>query len=405
MKKTYCGAKPLTKKQKRGTQKECKDKRQIRYWGVEKVDKELLKMKKPKLKKIVKQELDKIKLELPEIDNIGIDTMEKYKNIMNNPLKKKLVDYDIDDRVDKRLIISQFPHLDSKTLKKMKDKEYVLNLLKKEHRKRAPGNISGNIMRRLKKEAQYMSDMAQKVKKSPIKNNKKSQIKKIDKKLLKLTKPELKKLVIPELKDIGLSTRQDYEKIQKIKLPKNLEKNLEETRDQIFKRLKKEYKVKGIDLDEHFGKTLIDDEIKKQEKIRRKKLGLFTQEEKIEEIEDKIDSLEYEIELIEAGDMDEDYDDEDYKQDDIDDKKEKIEKLKDKIGKIKTSIKKGKGKHCNCKKCKCGGLIGGEAINMGTLKYGGKYQQLQHPFNEVPFNQIPSPYKRQGLDYKYWYNI
>lgn len=88
--------------------------------------------------------------------------------------------------------------------------------------------------------------------------------------------------------------------------------------------------------------------------------------------------------------------------------------------------------HCECKDCMCkgagkrkkrkgghkgkhmkggqakmlGGVVqGGEAINMGNFKFGGKFKQLQHPFNEVPFEQMPYPYKREGVPYKWWYYI
>jgi hypothetical protein len=63
-------------------------------------------------------------------------------------------------------------------------------------------------------------------------------------------------------------------------------------------------------------------------------------------------------------------------------------------------------KKCKCEHCMCGGqVLGAEAINSDTYKFGGKFKQLQNPFNEVALNQIPSPYKRQGTNYKYFYNI
>jgi hypothetical protein len=63
-------------------------------------------------------------------------------------------------------------------------------------------------------------------------------------------------------------------------------------------------------------------------------------------------------------------------------------------------------KKCRCEECICGGqVLGSEAINMGTFKYGGKYEQLQHPFNEIPYEQIPYPYKRESEHFKYWYYL
>jgi len=45
--KIYCGAKNPPKGTRRGTQKECVDNQQVRFYGIEKIDPEMLKNKQP----------------------------------------------------------------------------------------------------------------------------------------------------------------------------------------------------------------------------------------------------------------------------------------------------------------------------------------------------------------------
>lgn len=57
-KEIICGVKEPTKKQRRGTMKECAEMKQVRYWGLKKVDKILLEKitEKPDKKKYSKDE-------------------------------------------------------------------------------------------------------------------------------------------------------------------------------------------------------------------------------------------------------------------------------------------------------------------------------------------------------------
>jgi hypothetical protein len=80
-KKAYCGIKKLTKAQRRGTIDECKNVRQIRYWGIESIHKKKDKPKKDKPKKEKKKE--------PKKDKPKKEKKKEPKKDKPKPPKKK----------------------------------------------------------------------------------------------------------------------------------------------------------------------------------------------------------------------------------------------------------------------------------------------------------------------------
>lgn len=275
----YCGINKVPKNKKRGTMKECLDSRQVRYFGLNKVDQRLLEQKR---QKVVKKTAKQIKLESVKLRG------------RVSGLKKKL---------------------NNKELSVKEKKQINLELNKAENE-------------------------------------------------LKLVSMELKLLQ-------------------------------GESKPQSFK--------------EAIGK-----EVKLQPKPK-KKINLKKLENDLYELELEVDELEDKQEQEELDIIDED------RLDSL--KNILIPELEEKIRKLKGgcySCGAGKGEmhhaHCTCHNCMCkgkgkakkkkGGQVNGqEAINMGTFKYGGKFKQLQNPFNEVPYEQIPYPYARESIPYKWGYFV
>lgn len=385
MEKPYCGIDKLKKGQKKGNIEECVNQKQIRLYGLNKVDKNYI----DSIRKMNKGKLSRDKLIVLQLGLKG-----RLKNLENKYKDKKT----------------------SESEKKKINEEY----------------------KKTNMELMRIINLLQEVEK-PIEN------KDIDKKLLKMPKKELKKLVIPELKEIGLETELEHKKlILNKKMPTKQEIKFD------AKELQKENNI----LIQNLINLVSQENSKKNKnpniiKILNKKIedlghinsllsNIYShgikqnnlQDENFikKEIEKENDRLNYAILQIKNESLNKPrkVKDKQIQKNVIDNAKKNIEDANKRLNFYNgllirmQQLKKNKGgcyscgagegemhhKKCRCEHCMCGGqVLGAEAINMGTYKFGGKYQQLQHPFNEIPYEQIPNPYKREGQLYKYWYYL
>lgn len=108
-KKIYCGINEPNKKQKRGTEQECIDKKQVKYYGLNKVDE--TKLPKKKTKDEIKSDKDKLKSDIKK--NVLINKIQKEYNILKN--KNEILKLNNDEKSIKEL------EENNKKIEKLKD--------------------------------------------------------------------------------------------------------------------------------------------------------------------------------------------------------------------------------------------------------------------------------------------
>lgn len=91
-KKIYCGINELNKKQRRGTEEECIEKKQVKYYGLNKVDETKIPKKK------TKQELKDEKQKLQELIKLRIKSVQIPKQIAKLKERNELLKLNNDEK-------------------------------------------------------------------------------------------------------------------------------------------------------------------------------------------------------------------------------------------------------------------------------------------------------------------
>lgn len=121
----YCGINKVPKGKKRGTAKECAKANQIRYYGIEQIDPDLLKKKKKKL------DFEEEKLKLLTLNQKGKKIVNEYKKqkiILDNPNGKAAAIKAANKKIES--LLKQRDTL----LKKMKAQKKIVNQLSEENK-------------------------------------------------------------------------------------------------------------------------------------------------------------------------------------------------------------------------------------------------------------------------------
>lgn len=99
---TYCGIGPIPKNKIRGTIEECLNAKQVRYWGIEKIPKNVIDAQK-KDKKTLQAEMLKMKSLEGKAKKL-IDDVKKYKLILDTKTKQKKKISNIDQKKGNKLL-------------------------------------------------------------------------------------------------------------------------------------------------------------------------------------------------------------------------------------------------------------------------------------------------------------
>lgn len=120
----YCGADKVPKNHRRGNMKECAEKGQIRYYGIEKVDTKILEAVKKK--ENPPETREKLMIEIAK-ERGTIDRYKgRYEKAPKHIDKTKLAEYyDMWKKAEKRykLLVAKFKKLDAKDAKKVVSKK------------------------------------------------------------------------------------------------------------------------------------------------------------------------------------------------------------------------------------------------------------------------------------------
>lgn len=122
----YCGVSDVPAKQRRGTQKECIEKKQIRYYGIEKIDKKLLDEHKKKKNNRTPVTRDEIAVAIAKERGTINRYKGRYEKAPKSIDKTKLDDYyNLWKAAEKRynVLVKQFKKLETKTNTKQTKKK------------------------------------------------------------------------------------------------------------------------------------------------------------------------------------------------------------------------------------------------------------------------------------------
>lgn len=103
-KNVYCGSQPLKKGQKYGNMKECLESKQIRRWGLMKVDLKLLQNTKTTLEKNRKERL---KLQRDFSTNLALLNKLKKENKEAGPYRKKEIREEYTKLIEEQKVLSE----------------------------------------------------------------------------------------------------------------------------------------------------------------------------------------------------------------------------------------------------------------------------------------------------------
>lgn len=122
----YCGIGPIPKGKQRGTPQYCLANRQVRYYGIEEIEKELLKKEK-------EVDITKEKLKLKKLEDDGKRLINEYKKV------KLILSLEDATKSDKKKALKRIDQLINKRDKLVKNiskqSEYIKTLEKEKKRK------------------------------------------------------------------------------------------------------------------------------------------------------------------------------------------------------------------------------------------------------------------------------
>jgi hypothetical protein len=120
----YCGVKRISKNKRLGTPDECAELNQVRHYGLEKIDKNLVNISGKKPRSLIKEQLKEKKLEM--------DGRVLLKEA--NTLKIIIEDDRISEKTKKksRKRLDELKNMSTKLVKKLKEQKKVINEIKQD---------------------------------------------------------------------------------------------------------------------------------------------------------------------------------------------------------------------------------------------------------------------------------